>query len=384
MRILQLHNHYQQSGGEDAVVASERSLLAKHGHDTRIYTLSSGDIHGLLKKLKTAWQVQYSIESRNMVVEELLRYKPDVVHVHNFFPLLTPSIYDACMLHGVPVVQTLHNYRTICPGALLMRGGHVCEDCVNDSAYQAILHGCYRGSYLGTLSVARMVQFHRKKGTWTNAVDRFIALSKFARDKFVQAGFPLNKICVKPNFYSGEFSFNQERKRLGALYVGRLSEEKGINTLLHSWSELDVPLTIIGDGPMSNLVQGSDNKLINYLGQRNHHEVREAMRCASYLVLPSVWYEGFPMVLVEAFANRLPVIASRLGVLKEVVDDRVTGLHLNPGDAVDLRSKIEWATENTDQILRMGMSAQEKCRKYYSEEVNYQELMKVYRGALSG
>jgi len=237
---------------------------------------------------------------------------------------------------------------------------------------------------LGTLAVARMVEFHRKHGTWQQKVDRFIALTQFAHDKFVQAGFPKNKIRIKPNFYAGEFLCDSGSKRTGALYVGRLSEEKGIETLLQAWNGLDIPLTLIGEGPMLNSLQSAGHKNVTILGRRNNSEVRSAMQRASYLVVPSEWYEGFPMVLVEAFANALPVIASSIGALKELIEDRETGLHFSPRDAGDLASKVRWAASHPMDMLRMGISAQEICRKNYTPEVNYQALMKVYGEVLGG
>ena len=198
--VLILHNHYQQAGGEDAVAAGERALLREHGHEVHLHSVSNDAIQGLWVKTVTAWRTPYSQWGRRETTRIINETAPDIVHVHNFFPLLSPSVYDACLDAGVPVVQTLHNYRTICPGSLLMRDGKLCEDCIQGTPYQGALHGCYRDSRLGSLAVARMVDTHRRRGTWENKVDRFIALTEFARGKFVQAGFPAQKIVVKPNF----------------------------------------------------------------------------------------------------------------------------------------------------------------------------------------
>lgn len=384
MRVLQIHNFYQQAGGEDAVVNAELAMLTNKGHEVRLFTVSNDTVSGWLGKIKVAWQVPYSEGPRKRMASELEKYKPDVAHVHNFFPLLTPSIYEACKEYSIPVVQTLHNYRTICPGALLMRDGHVCNDCVAKSAYNSVLHGCYRGSRSGTLAVARMVEFHRKRGTWKNMVDRFIALTQFARGKFIEGGFPGNLIRVKPNFYSGELYSGQVSDRKGALYVGRLSKEKGIETLLKAWNELDIDLTIIGDGPMLDYLKSCDLESVTVLGRKTNIEVRDAMRKASYLVMPSEWYEGFPMVIVEAFANSLPVIASNLGGLKEIISDRNTGLLFSPGDAEDLTRKVRWAESHASDISRMGMQAQDTYRKYYTPEENYNTLMEIYGEVLGG
>ena len=193
MRILFLHNTYQQAGGEDAVANREAALLRKFGHAVHLHSVSNDSIRSFVRKVITAWQVPYSRWGRREALRIIKKTRPDVLHVHNFFPLLTPSIYDACRKERVPVVQTLHNYRTICAGALLMRDGKPCEDCIKGTSYQAALHGCYRGSRWGSLAVARMIDIHRRQNTWASKVDRFIALSNFSKEKFVEGGFPSDK-----------------------------------------------------------------------------------------------------------------------------------------------------------------------------------------------
>jgi glycosyltransferase involved in cell wall biosynthesis len=286
LRILQVHNTYQQAGGEDAVVANEGALLSGRGHDVRLWSANNDEIEGAWAKLKTAWQVPYSHEARRDLAEAIAEFKPDVVHVHNFFPLLTPSIYDACRSAGVPVVQTLHNFRTICAGALLLRDGRPCEDCIGASPYQGALHGCYRGSRLGSLAVARMISRHRRQGTWQTKVDRFIALTDFAKAKFVEAGFPADKISVKPNFAVNLETRHVETARSGALFVGRLSMEKGIGTLLKAWRGLDVPLRIAGDGPLMSIVRGAGTLNVAPLGTLPPDAVSQEMARAAFLVMP--------------------------------------------------------------------------------------------------
>lgn len=382
MRILILHNTYQQKGGEDAVVAAECGLLTAHGHEVRPVIVTNDVISGFWRKLGAAWETPYSSSSLRMVESELQRFQPDVVHVHNFFPLLTPSIYDACKKAGVPVVQTLHNYRTICPGAMLMRDGQPCEECVSGSPYRAVVHRCYRGSLLGTLAVARMVASHRLRGTWLDKVDSFIALTEFAKSKFVQAGFPAEKIVVKPNFVDSPTVPSPGVKRSGALFVGRLNQEKGIDTLIEAWSTLNVPLRVIGDGPMSERVKSCGLSQVEYLGSRSSQEVAAEMAQAEFLVTPSHWYEGFPMVIAEAYACGLPVLVSRLGSLAEIVVDGVTGTHFEARNPEDLAEKVRWAAGNPEELQRMSRNA---CRIYkgkYCSEVNYPMLMDIYKNIL--
>jgi len=381
MRILFVHNAYQQIGGEDAVVQKEVELLKHNGSDVYLLRLSNDNINGFFSRLKTALDVKYSYSSRELLHREIRRYQPDVVHVHNFFPLLSPSIYDACTDNSVPVVQTLHNYRTICPGALLMRNGNICEKCINGSPYNAVLYSCYRDSMLGSLIVSRMVAYHRNHSTWQEKVDRFIVLTEFARQKFIQANFPSNKIAIKPNFTNCEVSeakFFDENK-FKALFVGRLSHEKGVSTLLSAWKKISLPLLIIGDGPLLENVKNSGLDTVIASGLLSSSEVSIKMSKASFLIMPSEWYEGFPMVLVEAFSHGLPVIASRLGGMAEIVEDGVTGLHFEAGNSDDLADKVLWLQNHPEECKEMGDNARRAYQEKYTSEINNKLLMQIYQ-----
>lgn len=415
MKILQIHNRYQIAGGEDVVVASEQKLLAAH-HDVLSYTVSNDGITGILGKLDTALHTHYSKRQKQALARYLAEHKPDVAHVHNFFPVLTPAIYDACIEAGVRVVQTLHNYRTLCANALLMRDGQICERCVQGSPYWGAFYGCYRGSRLGSLVVAHSVAYHRKQATWKTKVDRFIALTEFGRQKFVSAGFPADKLCVKPNFAEdpladgfkdsvnnnfpidaphshpnpltegegikcGRF-FRPNPKPLSsqpfALFVGRLSAEKGLGTLLQAWQSTGFPLKIVGEGEQPATAPAN----VEFLGKQTKDQVYALMRQASFLLMPSEWYETFGLVLVEAFANGLPVICSRLGGMAEIVADYVTGLHFEAGNAEDLATKIQWALANPEAIASMGQAARVEYEAKYTPEINYRQLMAIYQEAI--
>ncbi len=387
MKILFVHNRYQQAGGEDNVVAAEAKLLADNGHEVECWSVDNRNLPaGLSGKINTALTTNYSPASRAIARDKLRRFKPDVMHVHNFFPQISPSIYDACLDEAVPVVQTLHNYRLICPGAMLMREGKICEQCISGSPYQAALYGCYRGSKLGSLVVAHMVAQHRKQGTWQHKVDRFIALTEFSKGKFVEAGFPADKIAVKANFLHNHLQdtnrSNSTRPSF-ALFVGRISEEKGIKTLLKAWSALDdqALLKVAGSGPLATFLPGKNN--IMALGHQNATEISRLMLEATFLVLPSEWYEGFPLVLVEAFAHGLPVLASRLGSMAEIIKDGENGLLFVPGDAGDLARKAKWLLENPQQAQKLGENARHTFLEKYTAERNYAELMAIYKDVLA-
>ncbi|WP_026147112.1 glycosyltransferase [Methylomonas sp. MK1] len=383
MKILFVHNRYQQAGGEDNVVMAEANLLIQHGHHVEMWILDNKDLPGgVVGKVKVAINTSYSVLSRNVAREKLKAFQPDVVHVHNFFPQISPSIYDACLDEGVPVVQTLHNYRLICPGAMLMREGKICEQCISGTPYQAALYGCYRGSRLGSLVVAHMVAKHRNQGTWLNKVSRFIALTDFAKSKFVSAGFPSEKVSVKANFLSDPWPGLKSARDIDsvfALFVGRISLEKGIHTLLKAWNRMDDArlLKIAGTGPLDTLLINKKN--VEALGRQNSAAVSKLMAEASFLVLPSEWYEGFPLVLVEAFAHGLPVLASKLGSMADVIRDGETGVLFEPGNAEDLANKAKWLFDNPQELQRLSINARNMFLGKYTEEQNYQELMTIYR-----
>jgi len=380
MNILFIHNVYRQHGGEDTVLQSEIDLLSLKGHQADQANQQNNHIQTFADKISVLKNVIYSHQSKRWMASQINLSKPDIIHVHNFFPLLTPSIYDACIEAGVPVVQTLHNYRTICPGALLMRDGKICEKCVTGLPYQAVLHRCYRNSIPGSWAVARMVAYHRKKKTWKNKVDCFIVLTRFARNKFIEAGFPVEKIIVKPNFCEvPQMESKWFRKREGALFVGRLSQEKGLSTMLDAWHDLDIPLRIAGGGPLFDNHHGKHDGCIKLLGQIDNELVAEEMKKAAFLAMPSEWYEGFPMVLVESFAHGLPVVASRLGSMAEIVQDGITGLHFEPGNPQDLREKVQWMYNHPDACQQMGNNARKEYEQKYTPEKNYEMLIDIYQ-----
>lgn len=384
MKILVIHNEYQQYGGEDLVVQLETSLLKKNGNICRVHTVSNNEITSLTSKVRVAFGLVFSISSYLTVKKSIRDFKPDVVHVHNFFPLISPSVFYACRAARVPVVLTLHNYRTICPTALLMHNGSTTERSLKEGPWWAVKHRVYKNSLVGTFLLALMIALHQRVGTWRFCVNRFIVLSQFARNIFIAAGFPENKLSIKPNFV--DLPLTTESERAGLLFVGRLSPEKGITVLLDAGRILlnkgglshDV-ITLAGTGSLLGLVENSG---FRSLGPLNSGLVHERMRHASALLLPSVWYEGFPMVLVEAYASSLPVIASRIGALAELVEDGVTGLLFDPGDSNDLANKMAWALNHPKEMHTMGVNARLRYEKLYSPMCNYEALTAIYLAAI--
>jgi glycosyltransferase involved in cell wall biosynthesis len=383
MRVILAHNYYQQPGGEDVAFEAEARLLEERGHRVVRFTARNDDVRHMAPHrlaAKTLWNgAVYRQVARLLELE-----RPDVLHVHNTLPLISPSIYYAARAAGVPIVQTLHNYRLLCPSAILFRDGRVCEDCVGRAVpTPGVRHACYRHSRSASAAVAAMSAVHRMMGTWTRRVDLFIALTEFARVRFIAGGIPPERVLVKPNF-----TVDPGIRASGggyALFVGRLSEEKGYRVLLEAWRALAdrIPLVIIGDGPGADQVAraAEDCADVRFLGRRTAGEVVTAMAGARFLVFPSVWYETFGLTMIEAYAVGIPVIASRLGAMAELVDHRRTGLHFHPGDPADLVRQVAWALAHPREWEEMGRNARLEYERCYTPERNYELLVAAYRRA---
>lgn len=390
MRILLLHNYYQQSGGEDAVVLAERELLAAKGHRVEFLSLDNHAIRGGWGKLAAAASAIYSRASYRLVRRAIRQFQPDMVHVHNFFPLLSPAVYDACDDLGVPVVQTLHNFRLACANSLFFRQGRVCEECLGGlGPWPGIRNACYRDSHLQSAAVAAMIALHRTRATWRERVDAFVTLTAFSRDKLARAGVPLEKLHVKPNF---AFDPGTQPERHSqppfALYVGRLSQEKGVAVLVDAYLQADirVPLKIVGDGPLREELQakvrsaGRDGT-IAFLGRQDRSAVQAIMGEARLLVSPSVCYEGFPMAIVEAFSGALPVMASRLGGVPEIVEDKRSGWLVEPGDPATWGEALIRALSDLDELRARGLAARGDYERRYTPDINHFRLMEIYEVA---
>ena len=382
MRILAVHNLYQIRGGEDECYDAEVKLLTEAGHHVDRY-VETNDRIASLSQPQVATKTMWSQEAYQTVKQQLNRQSYDVVHIHNFFPLISPSVYYAAHEQGVPIVQTLHNYRLLCPNALFFRNGSVCEDCLGKAVpYPGVMHSCYRESRAASAGVMAMLAFHSAKGTWLNRVDRYIALTEFARQKFIQGGLPAHKILVKPNFVDSDLGIGTGQGGY-ALYVGRLSVEKGLDTLLTAWEQLKqpIPLKIVGDGPLADQVIEATKRLphVTWLGRRSMAEVHALMGEAMFLIFPSKWYETFGRVAIEAFAKGTPVIAANIGAIAELVDAGRTGLHFQPGNATDLAAKVEWALANPAELAQMRQAARAEFEAKYTAEKNYKQLIEIYQ-----
>lgn len=378
MRILSVHNAYQHRGGEDTVVESEIDLLRSRGHDVQIYTRSNLDVSSE-SSLSLALQTLWSDRSTRDLTSLVASFRPDVVHAHNTFPLVSPSLYWVAGKLGVPVVQTLHNFRLMCLNALYLRDGKVCEDCTGKLPWRGVVHGCYRGSKAASAVLGGMLTLHRGLGTYQNKVSRYIALNEFCRSKFIEGGLPAERIVIKPNFVDAPPPPAMQRS--GVLFVGRLSAEKGIHTLAEATKHWPQPsLRVAGDGPEAALLDGLSG--VTRFGSLPSAQVRLQMEQAAALVVPSIWYENFPRTIVEAFAAGLPVIVSRIGALADIVADGQTGLLFEPGNALDLAEKLTWAQNHPAEMAAMGLAARQRYEREFSPQANYQCLMDIYQQAI--
>lgn len=374
MNILIIHNKYQHRGGEDSVVQAEISLLRSHGHKVETYFRDNNDIVAMASS-SVAYQTLWSSHTTIAIAEVVSKFCPDIIHAHNTFPLISPSLYWSAAQADVPVIQTLHNFRLLCLNGLFLREGRVCEDCQGRLPWRGVVRKCYRGSGAASAALAGMLTLHRGLGTYRHKVARYIALNDFCRTKFIEGGLPAERIVVKPNFV--DFSAPDVVSREGFLFVGRLSVEKGVQTLASAADLLpDAQLRVAGDGPESALLDGANG--ITRLGSLPGEVVRQEMNRAMALVIPSIWYENFPRTIVEAFATGLPVIASRIGALADLVRDGETGLLFEPGNPHDLAEKMTWALVNPGAMADMGRKALLQYEAEFTAERNYAQLMAIY------
>jgi glycosyltransferase involved in cell wall biosynthesis len=381
MKVLIAHNRYQQRGGEDESVGAEVALLKSRGHEV-IEFVEDNERIARLSLPQVAFRTVWSQESYRQLRRRIRERRPDVVHVQNFFPLISPAAYYAARAEGVPVVQTLRNYRLLCSNGLFFRDGHVCEDCLGKTLpWPGVAHACYRESRMGTVPVTAMLTTHRAVRTWTKMVDVYISLTEFARQKFIEGGLPAKKIVIKPNFVHPDPGPGEGRGGF-AMFVGRLSPEKGIGTLLAAWECLgsQMPLKVVGDGPLANRVAeaAASSPYIEWLGRRSLEEVYALMGRASVLIFPSEWYETFGRVAVEAFAKGTPVVAAKIGAIAELVNHGRTGLHFRPGDPEDLATWVEWASNHPVELARMRREVRAEFEARYAAEKNYQRLIDIY------
>lgn len=383
MKILIAHNSYQQAGGEDSVVNAEIELLRQHGHEVIEYRRHNQEIRAQ-GVFATAWSAIWSQQTQADLNALLRNHRFDLIHAHNTFPLISASLYWLASAKKIPLVQTLHNFRLLCPQAMFLREGRVCEDCLGHLPWRAIPRQCYHDSATQSALVTSMLVFHRSIGSYQHHVSAYIALNQFCKDKFVQGGFPAEKIHIKAHFTQTE-QVPDWRQRSGAYFIGRMSEEKGVLQLMAVHQILrtsgqDIPIMMVGQGPLADRVSAEFGD--RYLGPKTSAEVRALLHSALFLVAPSTCYETFGLAVIEAYSAGVAVIASAHGGLRELVTEGVTGLLCRPGDTQDLVRKITWAHEHPEEMREMGQRAYQYYLEKFTPEHNYHRLMEIYKAVL--
>ncbi len=397
MKILLVHNFYGSSApsGENMAFLAEAELLRQHGYNVIEFTRQSDQIRrfgpfgAVLGALSTPWNPLVLRELHETIQKE----RPDIMHVHNTFPLISPSVFHAARGSGTATVMTLHNYRVFCAAAIPMRGGLPCGECLERKAVlPAVRYGCYRGSRLATVPLALKIALHRAIRTWSDKVDAFIALTEFQRQKLVEAGLPGHSVRVKPPCYPhppSPLSWNERENK--AVFIGRIGPEKGLHLLIDAWMKWgsDAPvLEVIGEGREREALKTKTaarhlNGKIRFAGKLPFEDAQARLSHARMLVLPSVSYEGFPMVILEAFALGVPVATSRIGSLPFIVDDRKVGVLFSPGMPDELLHAVRGLWKDGRALEETGKAAREKFERAYSSDANYDALMRIYDHAIS-
>lgn len=381
MKILVCHNSYRYRGGEDQVFDDEVAMLRDAGHEVVTYVRHNAEIESA-SQFQVAAGTVWNRRSYRELTSIMQREVPAVVHFHNTFPLISPSAYYAARHAGIPVVQTLHNFRLLCPGATLLRDGQVCEQCVGKSfAAASVRHGCYQQSRKASLVAASMLAAHWRLGTWSTAISRYIALTPFARDKFIGGGIPAERIAIKANCVRPDPGFQTHPKQF-AVYVGRLSEEKGVRQLLQAWEILGdrIQLKVAGEGPLEPLVRRAQDTggNIELLGKLPHRQVLDLIGNARILVCPSICHEAFGRSVIEAFAAGAAVVASNLEPLNQLVRDGANGLLFRTGDAEDCAAKVQLMLADESRWRNIRQEARQDYEAHYTPQTNCDQLISIY------
>lgn len=385
--LLIVHTFYQRPGGEDAVYRAEAALLEAHGHTVERLEFHNDELNSM-SRLGAARRAIHNGSAAEVIEQRVRRTRARIVHFHNTFPLLSPSVYVAARRGGARVIQTLHNYRLVCPSALMLRDGAPCDLCVGRAfAWPAVRYACYRDSRAASAVVATMLSAHRLRGTWTSQVDAYIAVSDFLGRQVARGGIPRERILVKgPHLQHdpGCGSHDQEF----VLFAGRLSEEKGVRVLLEAWARLRAPieLRIFGDGPLRDEVEAAAARdtRIRLVGHVPAEDVVQAMQRARLLVAPSVWYEGAPVVFAEAAATGLPVVSTRIGAIPESVEDGVSGVLVPPRDAQALADAVALLWADTARRVQMQRAARRRFEERMSAGAAYARLAAIYEQVSEG
>ncbi|MCC6694684.1 MAG: glycosyltransferase family 4 protein [Candidatus Hydrogenedentes bacterium] len=382
MKALQIHNYYRFRGGEDAMFENICGMLRENGHDVITYEMRSESIAGLFGKLSATVNGIYSREAKADVDALIARERPDLAHVHNLYPLISPSVLSACAAHEVPVVMRCPNYRLVCPTAVHLRKGKPCELCRGGREYWCALTNC-RGNLMESTVMAARSYVVRSLGLIADTVSMFVPPSECVRQRLMEAGIPPARIRVVPNTVAIPEAACDAASGSYVAFAGRLSEEKGVGTLVEAARKLPaISFRIAGDGPLLASLKASAPGNVEFIGHLGREALGAFYAGARIGVVPSIWLEAFGLVAGEAMAHALPVVASRIGALPEIVDEGVTGQLFAVGDAEDLATKLEAMWGDPLRCRAMGLAGREKVKREYARSVYFGRLMRVYEEVL--
>ena len=392
MKILIVHNHYGKHavGGEAMVFRAETELLRKNGVEVKTYERTNSEIDDLsfFEKIRSIKNIHWSEKTMHDIGILMDGFKPDIIHVHNYKFVITPSIFKAAKDRGIRTVLTLHNYRMMVPcGNFMTKKGQVCEKCLTGSSKQILIKRCSQGSLQKSYLQYRLYSKTRfKLNQLIDLVDKYIVLSKFAETKLLSTGVPKSQVQIKPNFVHSEIDITpNENKQERAVFIGRLSFEKGIIDLISAWDNIDYPLYIIGDGPLANKARelSTNNPQIFFLGNLPNNEVKFFLSKSAFLIFPSTLYEGMPMTILEAMSLGVPVIATRLGPRQEIVKEDITGFLYENGNQQDLLNKVKLLINTKDLRKSLGKAAKAEFENKYTPEINLKHLIEIYTTILN-
>lgn len=379
MKLLLIHTAYQFKGGEDSVVAQEIALLKESYEVKVLYFQNESGAKGALQFIFSIW----NFNSVKVVKNTIKAFQPDVVHIHNWHFALGPLVFRVINAQGIPVVHTIHNYRLLCPSAILLHKGQLFTDSLRQSfPWKAVQNKVYRSSFVLTFWLAFVVWFHKQIGTWKK-IDSYVCLTPFAVNLFQKSNFGVAKeqFSVKPNFTTASEIVPVIEKENYFLFIGRLSEEKGIEMLLNAFKELPFLLKIAGEGPLKNRVVQTVNEFdnMNYLGNLTQNEVAMTLGKAQALIISSVCFEGMPMTILEAFSTTTPVIASNLGAMSSLILNGYNGFHFEPGNVENLKKVVSrFDALSLMEKNQMGQNALESYKKHYSPELQQGYFETIY------
>jgi glycosyltransferase involved in cell wall biosynthesis len=383
-----IHNRYRQPGGEDVALELETGLLAQKGHQVETVVFSNEQEAGFMGKLSAGWKAIYNKASAQKVKNAIRLFRPDVVHVHNWFVQASPAVFYAAAQSGVPVIMTIHNYRFVCANALLLRNNLPCELCVNKTfGTPGIRYKCYHGSAAESAMVTAITGIHKSLHTWQQKVHRYIVLTEFAKAKLLHSSFNVSpdKLVVKPNFIPDPGEGSSQREDF-FLFAGRLSKEKGVQVLLEAFRELPSSrLVIIGEGPEKDAWQQAYSSAANitFAGGQPREALLGMMKRCKAVLFPSLWYEGLPFIILEAFATGTPVIASNLGAMAGLIAPGRNGLHFGPGNVQELQQAISLFEKGGEDILTMNNGARQSYVQHYHPDIHYAAIMKIYESTIA-